>query len=90
MVGDGPITEVPDVVGLSATDASEIVRAAGLVPMGPGDTGAPTSGVIIDQRPIGTAGAEKGAAVHLWTGPPGDSADTSPSPLTESGDLDPV
>lgn len=89
MVRDGPITEVPDVVGWSAADASEIVRAAGLVPMGPGDTAAPTSGVIIDQRPIGTAGAEKGAAVHLWTAP-GRSADRSPSPLVESGDLDPV
>lgn len=89
MSGEGPITEVPDVVGLSAADASEIVRAAGLVPMGPGETAPPASGIIIDQRPIGAAGAETGMAVHLWTSP-GKSDDRSPSPLSEAGDLDPV
>lgn len=89
MFGERPITEVPDVVGLSATDAGEIVRKAGLTPKGPGDTAAPTSGVITDQRPIGTAGAERGTVVYLWAGP-GRSADSAPSPLIEVGDLDPV
>lgn len=86
-----PVTEVPDVVGLGADDACEIVRRAHLVPFGPEGTAAPTSGVVTEQRPIGSAGAEEGAPVYLWTHPSKDLAGslTGPSPV-ESADLDPV
>lgn len=55
-------------VGFDVDDACAIVRAAGLVPYGPGHTAAPTTGVVTAQRPIPAAGAEWGAAVVLWTG----------------------
>lgn len=86
-----PVTEVPDVVGLSAEDACEIIRRAGLVPVGPEGTERPRSGVIALQRPIGNAGAEQGAEVALWTHPGKDTpADlVNPDPVT-SGTLSPV
>ncbi|KMS92271.1 PASTA domain-containing protein [Prauserella rugosa] len=86
-----PVTEVPDVVGLGAEDACDIVRRAGLVPVGPDGADAPQSGVVSSQRPIGAAGAEEGATVVLWTHPGRDAAEAlvGPSP-TESADLDPA
>lgn len=66
-------------VGFDADDACAIVRAAGLVPYGPGHTAAPTTGVVTAQRPIPAAGAECGAAVMLWTGDKHD-ADVLPGP----------
>ncbi|MQA63963.1 MAG: PASTA domain-containing protein [Actinophytocola sp.] len=61
------MTEVPDVVGLSADDACAVVRAAGLVPTGPNSTTAPTEGTIVAQRPIAMAGAVVDDPVILWT-----------------------
>ncbi|PRX45933.1 hypothetical protein B0I33_10879 [Prauserella shujinwangii] len=85
------MTEVPDVVGLGAEDACEIVRRAGLVPFGPEGADAPTSGVVTGQRPVGAAGAEEGAPVYLWTNRGKDLAGdlVGPTPV-ESADLDPV
>lgn len=69
-------------VGFDADDACAIVRAAGLVPHGPGHTPAPTAGVVTAQRPIPAAGAERGAAVVLWTGNKSDAGVLSgPSPM---------
>ncbi|WP_253854581.1 PASTA domain-containing protein [Prauserella alba] len=86
-----PVTEVPDVVGLGAEDACDIVRRAGLVPVGPDGAPAPGTGVVSAQRPIGAAGAEEGAKVALWTHPGKDSAEAlvGPSPR-ESADFDPA
>lgn len=86
-----PVTEVPDVVGLGAEDACDIIQRAGLVPVGPDRTERPRSGVITLQRPIGHAGAEEGAEVTLWTHPGRDeSADlVQPSPVG-SGTLSPA
>lgn len=73
---------MPDVVGFAADDACAIVRAAGLVPYGPGHTPAPTTGVVTAQRPIPAAGADHGAAVVLWTGDKSDAGVLpGPSPL---------
>lgn len=69
-----PVTEVPDVVGLSATDACAAVRGAGLVPYGPEYAAEPDSGMVTAQRPIGTAGSEEGSPVFLWTRASGDAA----------------
>ncbi|MQA07724.1 MAG: PASTA domain-containing protein [Pseudonocardiaceae bacterium] len=80
-----PVTEVPDVVGLNAGDACDIVRAAGLVPYGPEYAAEPTSGTVTEQRPVGTAGAEEGTAVFLWTrGHPDTADDLVPRPLEEA------
>lgn len=78
-----PVTEVPDVVGLGADDACEIVRSAGLVPVGPDGADEPTTGIVTAQRPVGTAGAEEGDQVVLWTHPGRDvTADlVGPSPV---------
>lgn len=78
-------------VGLGAEDACTIVRRAGLVPVGPEGADEPTTGVVTAQRPIGTAGAEEGAEVVLWTHPGRDSAEAlvPPTPV-EAADLDPV
>lgn len=77
------MTEVPDVVGLGAEDACDIVRRAGLVPVGPEGAVAPVSGVVTAQRPVGTAGAEEGAEVVLWTHPGRDASvgATAPGPV---------
>ncbi|MEU6643068.1 PASTA domain-containing protein [Saccharomonospora sp. NPDC046836] len=86
-----PVTEVPDVVGLGAQDACSIVRGAGLVPVGPDGADEPTSGVVTAQRPVGTAGAEKGTEVVLWTHMGRDVyADLVPPTPVESAELDPV
>lgn len=85
-----PVTEVPDVVGLEATDACAIVRAAELVPYGPDYTEEPSTGIVTDQRPVGAAGAEAGSPVFLWTMGHRDRAETfAPEPV-EAGTLDPV
>lgn len=85
-----PVTEVPDVVGLEATDACDIVRAADLVPYGPDYTAEPSTGIVTDQRPVGAAGAEAGSPVFLWTmGHRDNSGLLSPEPV-EAGTLDPV
>lgn len=78
-----PITEVPDVVGLGADDACEIVRGAGLVPVPPEGTDEPITGIVTAQRPVGNAGSETGAEVILWTHPGRDvTADlVAPSPV---------
>ncbi|TNC20050.1 PASTA domain-containing protein [Amycolatopsis alkalitolerans] len=85
MRGHRPVTEVPDVVGLGAEDACEIVRRAGLVPRGPEGEPEPASGVVVAQAPIATAGAEQGSDVVLWTqlGPRAGAEATPPTP-TES------
>ncbi len=64
-----PVTEVPDVVGLGADDACDIVRRAGLIPVAPGGTELPMSGIVTAQRPVGAAGAVEGAEVVLWINP---------------------
>jgi beta-lactam-binding protein with PASTA domain len=85
MRGHRPVTEVPDVVGLGAEDACEIVRRAGLVPRGPEGESEPDSGVVVAQAPIAPAGAEQGSEVVLWTQlGPGSSADVTPPPRPES------
>ncbi|MTD55229.1 PASTA domain-containing protein [Amycolatopsis pithecellobii] len=85
MRGRHPVTEVPDVVGLGAEDACDIVRAAGLVPAGPEGEPEPMSGVVVAQAPIATAGAEQGSEVVLWTQLGRDSsADLTPPTPTES------
>ncbi|ASR36786.1 hypothetical protein BAY61_19290 [Prauserella marina] len=78
-----PVTEVPDVVGFEAGDACEIVRRAGLVPIGPDGEDEPTTGIVTAQRPVGTAGAEEGTPVVLWTHPGKDAAAEldAPSPV---------
>ncbi|WP_213935271.1 PASTA domain-containing protein [Rhodococcus sp. B50] len=87
---DRPVLEVPDVVGFDADDACAMVRGAGLVPTGPDGAAAPSSGVIVAQRPIGAAGSEQGAEVILWSQDNGD-AHGAPAPhLEESAGLDPV
>ncbi|MBK1788281.1 PASTA domain-containing protein [Prauserella cavernicola] len=86
-----PVTEVPDVVGLGAQDACSIVRSAGLVPVGPESAEPPSTGVVTAQRPVGTAGAEEGSRVVLWTHPGRDtSSELVPPTPVESGELDPV
>jgi beta-lactam-binding protein with PASTA domain len=71
------LTEVPDVVGFSASDACAIVQAATLVPYGPQFSSAPTTGVITAQQPEPGAGVKEGAPVFLWaiggSGTPADS-----------------
>lgn len=85
-----PVTEVPDVVGLGAVDACAIIRAAGLEPYGPDFAPEPTAGVVTAQIPIGTAGAEEGSAVFLWTHGGKTTAHDVVIPEPESADLDPV
>lgn len=85
-----PVTEVPEVTGLGAMDACEIIRAAGLEPFGPDHAPPPTSGVVTEQRPIGAAGAERGSPVFLWTHGGKDMSEDVLVPESESGDLDPV
>jgi beta-lactam-binding protein with PASTA domain len=86
MRGRRPVTEVPDVVGLGAEDACEIVRRAGLVPRGPEGESEPASGVVVAQAPIAPAGAEQGSEVVLWTQLGRRSAaDLTPPPTSESG-----
>lgn len=85
-----PVTEVPDVVGLGAGDACEIIRAAGLEPFGPDHGPEPMSGTVIAQRPIGNAGAEEGSPVFLWTAGGKDVEHDTLLPQTESANLDPV
>ncbi|MEN0135131.1 MAG: PASTA domain-containing protein [Rhodococcus sp. (in: high G+C Gram-positive bacteria)] len=87
---DRPVLEVPDVVGLNADDACAIVRGTGLTPVGPDGTKAPTSGVIVAQRPIGTAGSEQGADVILWNQHSGGRHGAPAPHLDDSADLDPV
>ena len=82
------MTEVPDVVGFDASDACAMVRAAGLVPYGPNRTAAPTSGTVTAQRPIPTAGAERGAPVTLWTSDkPGSGELAGPPPLAPASPM---
>ncbi|EHY87195.1 PASTA domain-containing protein [Saccharomonospora azurea] len=69
MRGPRPVTEVPDVVGLGADDACDIVRRAGLNPVPPDGGELPMSGIVTAQRPIGAAGAVEGAEVILWVHP---------------------
>lgn len=79
------MTEVPDVVGLGAQDACAIVRRAKLVPRGPEGDDEPASGIVVAQAPIGSAGAEEGSQVTLWTQlGPGTGADVTAPPPTES------
>ncbi len=85
MRGQRPVTEVPDVVGLGAQDACDIVRRAGLVPRGPEGEPEPASGIVVAQAPIATAGAEEGDEVVLWTQlGPGKGTESAPTPPTES------
>ncbi|GAB2977856.1 PASTA domain-containing protein [Amycolatopsis acidiphila] len=85
MRGHRPVTEVPDVVGLGAEDACDIVRRAGLVPRGPEGEAEPAPGIVVAQAPIAPAGAEQGSEVVLWTQlGPGSGADTTPPPRPES------
>lgn len=80
------MTEVPDVVGLGAEDACEIVRRAGLVPRGPEGEAEPATGVVVAQAPISPAGAEQGSDVVLWTQlGPSSGADLAPPPTKETG-----
>ncbi|MDV6014658.1 PASTA domain-containing protein [Haloechinothrix sp. LS1_15] len=81
---------MPDVVGLDAEEACAIVRAAGLVPYGPEYAPAPTSGTVIGQAPIATAGAERGAAVFLWAGRGGHAEEVPPSPKDANKTLEPA
>lgn len=76
------MTEVPDVVGLGAEDACDIVRRAGLVPRGPDGEPEPTPGVVVAQAPVASAGAEQGSEVVLWTqlGPESLADLTPPTP----------
>lgn len=86
-----PVTEVPDVVGFGAEDACAMVRRAGLVPIGPEETGAPASGVVTSQRPVGNAGAESGSQVVLWTHGGRHTGDAVPvGPMQDADDLRPV
>ena len=79
------MTEVPDLIGLGAEDACEIVRRAGLVPRGPDGEAEPASGVVVAQAPVAAAGAEQGSEVVLWTQlGPDHSADAVPPTPTES------
>lgn len=79
------MTEVPDVVGLGAQDACQIVRRANLVPRGPEGDAEPASGIVVAQAPVGAAGAEEGSEVRLWTQlGPGTGADLAPPTPTES------
>ncbi|TCP47211.1 hypothetical protein EV191_1125 [Tamaricihabitans halophyticus] len=77
-------------VGLNAADACDIVRAAGLVPYGPDYADEPMSGTVTEQRPIGTAGAEQGSPVFLWTRGHPDGADVVLTQPSKAGSLDPV
>lgn len=72
---------VPDVVGFDATDACEMVRAAGLVPYGPAFGPVPTSGTVLAQDPVASAVAERAAAVVVWT-QGRDTADALVAPPT--------
>lgn len=85
-----PVTEVPDVVGLGAADACEIIRAAGLEPFGPDHTAPPSSGVVTAQRPIAAAGAERGSPVFLWARGGVDWANAVVVTEPDAADLDPV
>lgn len=67
MSGRQPRTEVPDVVGLEADDACDIVRRGGLVPYGPNYETAPDTGVVTAQRPVAAAEGDQGTPVFLWT-----------------------
>lgn len=82
---------VPDVVGFDATDACEMLRAAGLVPYGPKFGPAPTSGTVLAQDPVAHADAERAAAVLVWT-QGRDTADmlVSPPTPTETGTPEPT
>lgn len=73
---------VPDVVGFDATDACEMVRAAGLVPYGPGFEPAPTSGTVLTQDPVASTDVEHAAAVVVWTHS-GNTADALVAPTSE-------
>ncbi len=79
MHGPRPVTEVPDVVGLGADDAVDIVRRAGLIPVPPDGTELPMSGIVTAQRPVGTAGAVEGAEVVLWVHPGKEASVGAPS-----------
>lgn len=72
--------EVPDVVGFAATDASEILTRAGLVPSGPAGRPAPTSGTVCVQRPAATALAVTGSTVVLETEAGGSEGAMMPQP----------
>lgn len=85
-----PVTEVPDVTGLGATDACEVIRAAGLKPRGPDGKAPPTSGVVTMQRPIGTAGTERGSPVFLWTSDGEDRAHDLVTTEPGAAELDPA
>ncbi|WP_028662050.1 PASTA domain-containing protein [Saccharomonospora saliphila] len=88
----GQVTEVPDVVGLGADDACEIVRRAGLVPVPPeGVAELPMSGIVTAQRPVGAAGAVTGGEVVLWVHPGREaSVGAGVTGPVESGSPDPV
>ncbi|NKQ55430.1 hypothetical protein HFP15_21335 [Amycolatopsis sp. K13G38] len=77
---------MPDVIGLGAENACDIVRRAGLVPCGPEGEPEPVTGVVVAQAPVATAGAEQGSEVVLWTQlGPDHSAELVPPTPTESG-----
>lgn len=68
-VPDTPTAEVPDVVGFDAIDACALVRRAGLVPYGSGETPAPGTGVVMTQTPQAADVATVGAPVYLEVDP---------------------
>lgn len=78
-----PEIEVPDVVGLAAADASEILTRAGLSPCGPEGSLAPTTGTVTAQRPAPTALASSGTTVVLHTETGRRPPDAGPIPATE-------
>ncbi|MCK0090465.1 PASTA domain-containing protein [Rhodococcus sp. F64268] len=85
-----PTSEVPDVVGFDADDACAMVLGSGFVPVGPDNSPAPSTGVIVAQQPPGSTSAEPGAEVILWNQ---DAGSRSHSPLPgrdESATLDPA
>lgn len=84
MSGRWSFTEVPDVVGLDADDACDIVGRASLVPYGPDYEPAPTTGVVTTQRPVAAAEQKQGAPVFLWTTGHRDTADVVSPDSVES------
>lgn len=78
-----PEIEVPDVEGLAAADASEILTRAGLAPRGQDGGPAPTHGTVTAQRPVPTALAEAGTTVVLYTDTGRWRHGAGPDPITE-------
>ena len=74
------MTQVPDVVSFDAMDGCEMVRAAGLVPYGPGHAPPPEEGVIVKQDPEGFSELAPGAPVVLMTQDSRGAAEGAPDP----------